>query len=262
MKSPIQCYEETHEWVNRPRPNILRHLPYWLSWWLGYRRTIPPRPSQYVVWIWSWIGAFCSLSVIMTVFGQAQYFIDRHVPLLVASYGASAVLIYGAHRSAPRAAPRARRWAPVWPFDTDAWTARIPGTGEEKIGWTAARDVVKALIKLIEVPRGEWPEEVYVSGEQATWHQAMRWVEDLHGQKFKSVTYTSPASVYRDIVDYHDDPENVGKLLLAYMDEWNFSGASATPTDIVEEQRRKFFPDIHFHSVKEIMEIGEREGHI
>ncbi|KAI0046951.1 HPP family protein [Auriscalpium vulgare] len=88
-----------------PQHNLLIHLPYWLSWWLGYRRTPPPRRAQYVVWFWSWVGAFCGLSVIMAVFGQAHYFIERHVPLLIASYGASAVLIYGAI-DAPLAQPR------------------------------------------------------------------------------------------------------------------------------------------------------------
>ncbi|KAA1477290.1 HPP-domain-containing protein, partial [Dentipellis sp. KUC8613] len=84
----------------------LRHLPTWASWWLGYRTHTPRKPPYYIVWIWSWIGAFCGLSVIMAVFGQAQYFLDRHVPLLVASFGASAVLIYGAIE-APLAQPRA-----------------------------------------------------------------------------------------------------------------------------------------------------------
>ncbi|KAI0055702.1 hypothetical protein BV25DRAFT_1815260 [Artomyces pyxidatus] len=88
-----------------PQHNILVHLPLWLSRWFGYRRTPPPKHSQYVIWFWSWVGAFCGLAVIMAVFGQAQYFINRHVPLLVASYGASAVLIYGAIE-APLAQPR------------------------------------------------------------------------------------------------------------------------------------------------------------
>ncbi|KAI0310918.1 HPP family-domain-containing protein [Amylostereum chailletii] len=88
------------------RPNVFARLPPYLSRWFGYRATPPPKRPEYVVWFWSWIGAFCGLSVIMAVFGQAQYFLDRHVPLLVASYGASAVLIYGAI-DAPLAQPRA-----------------------------------------------------------------------------------------------------------------------------------------------------------
>ncbi|KAJ3501647.1 hypothetical protein NMY22_g18852 [Coprinellus aureogranulatus] len=100
--------------------NILRHLPTWASRWLGYRPphapTLPPPqgqpipvgakpPSQPVVWIWSWIGAFCGISVIQAVFGHAQYFVDRGVTPIVPSYGATAVLVYGVIDS-PLAQPR------------------------------------------------------------------------------------------------------------------------------------------------------------
>ncbi|THH03432.1 hypothetical protein EW146_g10444 [Bondarzewia mesenterica] len=92
--------------MNPPPASRLSRLPLWLSRWLGYRPSPPPKRPEYIVWFWSWVGAFCGLSVIMAVFGQAHYFIERNVPLLVASYGASAVLIYGAIE-APLAQPRA-----------------------------------------------------------------------------------------------------------------------------------------------------------
>ncbi|ESK90085.1 hpp family protein [Moniliophthora roreri MCA 2997] len=85
---------------------ILSRLPSWLSHWFGYRSTPTPRRADYVIWLWSFIGAFCGISIIQAVFGQARYFIDRGVPSIVASYGASAVLIYGAIE-APLAQPRA-----------------------------------------------------------------------------------------------------------------------------------------------------------
>jgi len=87
-------------------PPFLARFPASISHWLGYRSSKPPKRPEYVVWISSWIAAFCGLSVIMAVFGQAHYFIERKVPLLVASYAASAVLIYGAI-DAPLAQPRA-----------------------------------------------------------------------------------------------------------------------------------------------------------
>ncbi|KAA1473987.1 NAD-P-binding protein [Dentipellis sp. KUC8613] len=151
---------------------------------------------------------------------------------------------------------------PVWPLDTDTWEALIPGTGEEQIGWTAGRDVARALLRLIQVPSGEWPEEVYLQGDVGTWHQALAWVEEFYGRKFTKISYQPASQVYQDIVEYHNDPDNVPKLLKAYMDEWNFSGASANPREIVEAQREQLFPGLHFHTVKEIMEIGMKSGHI
>ncbi|KAF9443097.1 HPP family protein [Macrolepiota fuliginosa MF-IS2] len=75
--------------------NVLAPLPSWLSRWFGYRSTPPPKRPDYIIWFWSFIGAFCGISVIQAVFEQAQYFVRRKIPTLVASYGATAVLIYG-----------------------------------------------------------------------------------------------------------------------------------------------------------------------
>ncbi|KAG6811067.1 hypothetical protein H0H92_009127 [Tricholoma furcatifolium] len=89
-----------------PVKHRLAQWPSWLSRWLGYRATPPAKRPDYIVWFWSFVGAFCGISLIQAVFGQAQYFISRGVPSIVASYGASAVLIYGAIE-APLAQPRA-----------------------------------------------------------------------------------------------------------------------------------------------------------
>ncbi|KAH9836365.1 HPP family-domain-containing protein [Rhodofomes roseus] len=84
----------------------LARYPRWITRWLGYRATPPPKRPEYLVWFWSFIGAFSGLCVLQAVFGHARYFIDRGVPSMVASYGASAVLCYGAIE-APLAQPRA-----------------------------------------------------------------------------------------------------------------------------------------------------------
>ncbi|KAG5640610.1 hypothetical protein DXG03_007943 [Asterophora parasitica] len=97
--------------MHHHRPHRLEKWPTWLSKWLGYRPTAPAKTPDSIVWLWSFIGAFCGISLIQAVFGQAQYFISRDVPPIIASYvgilkGASAVLIYGAIE-APLAQPRA-----------------------------------------------------------------------------------------------------------------------------------------------------------
>ncbi|KAK7464945.1 hypothetical protein VKT23_006153 [Stygiomarasmius scandens] len=92
--------------MDTQRKPLLARLPPSLSHWLGYRSSPPPKRPDYLVWFWTWIGAFCGISVIQAVFGQARYFIERGVPSIVASYGASAVLIYGAIE-VPLAQPRA-----------------------------------------------------------------------------------------------------------------------------------------------------------
>ncbi|KAF9810168.1 hypothetical protein IEO21_07099 [Rhodonia placenta] len=88
------------------RPHRLARYPSWLTRWIGYRANTPPKRPDYIVWFWSFIGAFCGLSVLQAVFGHAHYFIERGTPSMVASFGASAVLCYGAIE-APLAQPRA-----------------------------------------------------------------------------------------------------------------------------------------------------------
>ncbi|KAJ7270521.1 HPP family-domain-containing protein [Mycena rebaudengoi] len=85
----------------------LARLPRWMSHWLGYRDPATPHVPlpDYVVWFWSVVGAFCGLSAIQAIFRQSQHFIQRNVPSILASYGASAVLCYAAIES-PLAQPR------------------------------------------------------------------------------------------------------------------------------------------------------------
>ncbi|KAF5318737.1 hypothetical protein D9619_011046 [Psilocybe cf. subviscida] len=86
--------------------NRLSRLPPQVSRWLGYRASPPPKRPDYIIYLWSFIGAFGGIALIQAVFGQAHYFIERSVPPIIASYGATAVLIYGAV-DAPLAQPRA-----------------------------------------------------------------------------------------------------------------------------------------------------------
>ncbi|KAJ5794615.1 Brefeldin A sensitivity protein-related protein [Penicillium paradoxum] len=66
---------------------------------------VKPLPT-YQVALWSFITSFCGLSVVQAIFHYSDYFTARNVPGIVASYGASAVLVFGAIES-PLAQPRA-----------------------------------------------------------------------------------------------------------------------------------------------------------
>lgn len=69
-----------------PSQPRLARLPRCISHWLGHRES-PPAPRQnYLVWFWSFIGAFCGISILQAVFGHAQYFMKRSVPSIIASY--------------------------------------------------------------------------------------------------------------------------------------------------------------------------------
>lgn len=62
----------------------------------------PPRVSNSEI-VWSWLGAFLGIAAVAGVNGL--FFAGTDLTLLIGSYGASAVLVYGAFRS-PLAQPR------------------------------------------------------------------------------------------------------------------------------------------------------------
>lgn len=68
----------------------------------GTTRGSPPRVSDSEV-LWSWVGAFLGISAVAWV--ASLFFEGTDVTLMIGSFGASAVLIYGAVRS-PLAQPR------------------------------------------------------------------------------------------------------------------------------------------------------------
>jgi CBS-domain-containing membrane protein len=68
----------------------------------GSTRGGPPRVSTSEI-IWSWVGAFVGISII--ALASRYLFEAEDMPLLIGSFGASAVLVYGAIRS-PLAQPR------------------------------------------------------------------------------------------------------------------------------------------------------------
>lgn len=64
----------------------LARLPRWVSHWLGYRPEAPKPLPAYQVALWSFIIAFCGLSVLQAIFNYSDYFKERNVPGIVASY--------------------------------------------------------------------------------------------------------------------------------------------------------------------------------
>jgi len=77
----------------------------WRDYWRKWRGTAaggPPRVDRAEIF-WSWVGA--ALGIGLLAWAGGHFFAARDLPLLIGSFGASAVLVYGAPRS-PLAQPR------------------------------------------------------------------------------------------------------------------------------------------------------------
>lgn len=68
----------------------------------GTTKGTPPRVSNSEIW-WSWIGSFLGIAAVGAV--HQYFFSGMDLTMIIGSFGASAVLIYGAVRS-PLAQPR------------------------------------------------------------------------------------------------------------------------------------------------------------
>lgn len=80
----------------------MKHLKHYFGKMRGTTRRGPPRVSTTEI-LWSWLGAFLGIGVVAWV---EQWFLEGTDNLLmIGSFGASAVLVYGAPRS-PLAQPR------------------------------------------------------------------------------------------------------------------------------------------------------------
>ena len=64
----------------------LSRLPRWMSHWLGYRPETPTPLPTWQIAAWSFITAFCGLSVLQGIYNYSDYFKERNVPGIIASY--------------------------------------------------------------------------------------------------------------------------------------------------------------------------------
>ena len=68
-----------------PSRRLLARMPPSITRWVGYRSSSPKPLPSYGIALWSFIAAFCGISVIQATF-RADYFVQRGVPSVIASY--------------------------------------------------------------------------------------------------------------------------------------------------------------------------------
>ena len=83
--------------------NRLNRLPKPIRRVLGSHH---PKPvADYWIWIEILVSSFCGIALLEGVFKSHTVFTSHHVPMIIASYGATAILCFNAHQ-APLAQPR------------------------------------------------------------------------------------------------------------------------------------------------------------
>jgi hypothetical protein len=86
LKKPSGNFD-IDNYLNRILPQPwLHYLPQAISYFFGYRKDTPKKRPDVIIWLWTWIGAFCGVAVIEAVFQRNPYFSDRGVPIIVGSF--------------------------------------------------------------------------------------------------------------------------------------------------------------------------------
>ncbi|KAI8243011.1 hypothetical protein K4K55_009241 [Colletotrichum sp. SAR 10_96] len=137
-----------------------------------------------------------------------------------------------------------------WPINMEEGTVRVIGTGDEPVCWTAARDVAKAVVKL--VSHDEWPDHVYVFGEIGSWNQAIEKVERYYGVTLTR-THVTQDDISRDLAN----EAVVEKWYRATIDEWSLAGATAVPLEEALHQRERYFGEVKFRDINELLRSSE-----
>jgi nucleoside-diphosphate-sugar epimerase len=135
------------------------------------------------------------------------------------------------------------------PVDLGEKTLKIPGTGNEPIAFTAARDCARAIAQL--VTKDDWEETTYIAGETTTWNAIN---EKLAGRGLHLTTIYRPVAELERIVAAAESEDTV---IAAQYDLWSTSGAGELPREKLLKQATKFFQGVKIRTVDEFLDEAD-----
>lgn len=133
--------------------------------------------------------------------------------------------------------------------------AVISGTGRELVDFISARDLARGLVTLVERQKGEWEEYTFLSGEQMSCDRFVEVVKDHYGfgDGF-GVEYHSLRELVNEVRDARDQFARIEaeyKIVIP-------SGSAAMDWDEVKRHREKYFRQVKFRDVREVLGgVGE-----
>lgn len=185
---------------------------------------------------------------------QPAFYPENHVPIRKALAEQKEVMYtlfcpgWLADYFVPSTSRYLKEIGPYHPIDWAAGTMAIPGTGDEKITFTLARDMAKAVAALIS--QEGWDAVTYVSGETSSWNGAAKLLE-RHGKVLK-ISYRPKALLEKAIASGSED-----ESLVAQFEMWSVSGGAYVPQEKVERQRKNYFSEVKFRSIEDLVTAAD-----
>ena len=122
----------------------------------------------------------------------------------------------------------------------------IPGTGNEPVDFTWARDVVRGLASLVKAPPGSWESYTFMSGERSCWNDTAKIVQ----QKYRPDSPIKRISLHT-VAEMIKAAKDEDTLILADYYLLSISQACANPSDKVRAHKEKFFPGVRFRTLQD-----------
>lgn len=143
-----------------------------------------------------------------------------------------------------------------FPVNLEGKRAVIPGTGREAVDFISARDLARGLVALVETQKGKWEEYTFLSGEQMSCDRLVEVVKAHYGfgDGFE-VKYLSLRELVNEVRDAEDEFARIEaeyKIVIP-------SGSTALDWHEVRRHREKYFGQVRFRDVKEVLG-GVEEG--
>ncbi|KAK5084640.1 hypothetical protein LTR05_005718 [Lithohypha guttulata] len=149
--------------------------------------------------------------------------------------------------------PAQQRYLPdigaPWPMDHASKTFTIYGPGTQLIDIVSVRDVAKAVAVLLATTE-PWDPYTYLSGQQLSWNDLFTIISK------RDPEWTSRTKPLADTINQIVANESPDSVLTAQFEVLSYSGASMFPKDKVQRHRAKYFPNLRFRNVEELLDAA------
>ncbi|KAK5062921.1 hypothetical protein LTR84_004997 [Exophiala bonariae] len=138
----------------------------------------------------------------------------------------------------------------LWPMDHTTKVFTIYGPGDQLFSVCSVRDAAKAIAALLGTSE-PWDPYTFVAGDHITLSglfSAMKRRDPSWKSKTKSL-----AETLKPIIENTSSEA----AMLSYFELLIYSGASNLPRAEVLRQRTKYFPNLHFQTVEELLSLAE-----
>lgn len=140
----------------------------------------------------------------------------------------------------------------AWPMDHTNKVFTIYGPGTQLVDFTSVRDVAKAVAVLLN-SKDPWEQYTYLSGDQLSWNELFAIV------KMHDPQWTSQKKPLAETIRQIADKASPESIYLGYFEIQSYAGALTFPKEKVQRQRSKYFGEVHFRTVEEILAAAARQ---